>query len=91
MPVATSTITQTGQVTLPKVIRDILGVTTSDQVSFLSDGTRVEIVAVPKDPLTLGSEDEFRARVAEADVAYARGDVRGSGELTARMREKYGL
>lgn len=91
MPVATSTIMQAGQVTLPKVIRDILGVTTSDQVSFLSDGTRVEIVAIPKDPLTLGSEDEFRARVTEADVAFARGDVRGSGELTARMREKYGL
>lgn len=91
MPVATSTITQTGQVTLPKVIRDILGVKTSDQVSFLSDGKRVEIVAVPDDPLTLGSEDAFRTRVAEADAAYARGDIRDADEFATRMRAKYGL
>ena len=54
MPIASTTITQTGQVTLPKVMRDILGVGVGEQVSFLSDGKRVEIVAVPKDPLTLG-------------------------------------
>jgi len=91
MPVASATITKTGQVTLPKVMRDILGVDAGEQVSFLSDGRRVEIVAVPKDPLTLGSKDEFRARVAEADDAYARGDYRDASDLAASMRAKYGL
>lgn len=38
MPAAVSTITESGQVSIPKVIRDILGVGPRDQVEFLSDG-----------------------------------------------------
>lgn len=91
MPVAVSTITQTGQITLPKTIREILGVGTKDQVALLSDGKRVEIVAVPKDPLTLGSSDEFRQRVAHADEAYRRGDVRDAREMTAQLKARYGI
>ncbi len=91
MPIASTTITQTGQVTLPKVMRDILGVGVGEQVSFLSDGKRVEIVAVPKDPLTLGSEKDFRARVLEADEAFARGEFRDASDLVMRMRSKYDL
>ncbi len=91
MPIAVSSITRSGQITLPKSFREILGVDVLDQVTLLSDGKRVEIVAVPDDPLTLGSEEEFRARVAASDAAYARGDARDASDLTDRMREKYGL
>ncbi len=91
MPVAVSTITQTGQITLPKSFRDILGVGIKDQVALLSDGERIELVAVPKDPLTLDSPEEFRARVAQADQAYRKGDMRDAADLTERMRTRYGL
>lgn len=91
MPVAVSTITQTGQITLPKNIREVLGVGIKDQVALLSDGKRVEVVAVPADPLTLGSEEEFRARVAQADEDYRKGKAHRAAELTERLRAQYGL
>ena len=91
MTVAVSTITQTGQITLPKSIRDILGVGIKDQVALLSDGERVEVVAVPKDPLTIDGRDAFLARVAQSNAAYADGTVRPASELTSGLRERYGL
>ena len=91
MTVAVSTITQTGQITLPKSIRDILGVGIKDQVALLSDGERVEVVAVPKDPLAVGDRSEFLERVARSNAAYAAGDVQPASELTGKLRERYGL
>lgn len=91
MPAAVSTITQTGQVSIPKVIRDILGVGPRDQVEFLSDGERVQIVAVPKDPLTLGSREEFWESVERADAQYEQGETRSVQDSVNRMRDLYGL
>lgn len=91
MPAAVSTITQTGQVSIPKVIRDILGVGPRDQVEFLSDGERVQIVAVPKDPLTLGTREEFWESVDRADRDYADGQVSLAHDMTQGLRNKYGL
>ena len=91
MPAAVSTITQTGQVSIPKVIRDILGVGPRDQVAFLSDGERVQIVAVPKDPLTLGTKEEFWESVARADEDFASGGVSGVHSVTDSLRGRYGL
>ena len=75
MPAGVSTITQSGQVSIPKVIRDILGVGPGDQVEFLSDGERVQIVAVPKD----------------ADEDYAAGRVTEIRSATDAARTRYGL
>lgn len=91
MPAAVSTITQSGQISLPKQFRDILGVKPHDQVAFLSDGERVEIVAVPKDPLTLGSREEFLARIAQADEDYEHGNVIEAGEFIDSLVKKYEL
>lgn len=91
MPAAISTITQTGQVSIPKVIRDILGVGPHDQVEFLSDGERVQIVAVPKDPLTLGTREEFWESVARADEDYAAGRTTAVKSMTDGTRARYGL
>ena len=91
MPAGVSTITQSGQVSLPKVIRDILGVGPHDQVEFLSDGERVQIVAVPKDPLTLGTREEFWESVARADEDYAAGRVSEIRSVTDAARARYGL
>ena len=91
MPMAVSTITQSGQVSLPKAIRDILGVRPNDQVAFLSDGERVEVVAVPKNPLKLGTREEFLARVAREDEEYAAGLAKPADEVSRSLRERYGL
>lgn len=91
MPSAVSTITQTGQVSIPKVIREILGVKPHDQVQFVSDGERVQILAVPADPLTLGTKEEFLARVSAAEAEYLSGEYLLAGEDRAALREKYGI
>lgn len=91
MPMAVSTITQSGQVSLPKAFREILGVKPNDQVAFLSDGERVEVVAVPKNPLNLGSREEFLARVERADKEYSAGHARPADEVPRSLRERYGL
>lgn len=91
MPAAVSTITQTGQVSIPKVIRDILGVGPRDQVEFLSDGERVQIVAVPRDPLTLGTKEEFWESIARADEDASAGRTSDLLQTTSDLRAKYGL
>lgn len=91
MPMAVSTITKTGQVTLPKEFRDILGVGTQDQVVFLSDGKRVEVAAVPEDPLSLHGADEFWDGIAQARQDYVAGRFSPAGAKVADLREKYGL
>ena len=91
MPAAVSTITQSGQVSIPKVIRDILGVGPRDQVEFLSDGERVQIVAVPKDPLTLGTKEEFWESVSRADEDAAASRTQSLADVTQDLRTKYGL
>lgn len=91
MPAAVSTITSTGQVSLPKVIREILGVGPHDQVEFLSDGERVQVVAVPKDPLTLGTKEEFWERVSASLTEYAEGKYYEAEEATRILEERYGL
>ena len=90
MPAAVSTITQSGQGSIPKVIRDILGVGPRDQVEFLSDGERVQIVAVPKDPLILGTREEFWESVSRADEDYDAGRVTKVRSMTDGMRARYG-
>lgn len=91
MPAAVGTITSTGQVSLPKVMRDILGVKPGDQVEFVSDGERVQVVAVSKDPLTLGSPEEFWASVARSDAQYEAGQGHPLSATVGALRKRHGL
>ena len=91
MPVAVGTIMQSGQVSIPKVIREILGVGPGDQIEYLSDGERVEVRAVPEPPVRFGSAEEFYERIARADAEYEAGLARPLGELVSQARERYGL
>ena len=63
-------------------------ITQSGQVSL---GERVQIVAVPKDPLTLGTREEFWESVARADEDYAAGRVTEIRSATDAARTRYGL
>jgi hypothetical protein len=69
----------------------ILGVGPRDQVAFLSDGERVQVVAVPKDPLTLGSKEEFWGSVARADKDVAEKRAHSVADVVDALRSKYGL
>lgn len=91
MPIATTTITQSGQISLPKVFREILGVKPNDQVALLSDGERVQIVKVPKDPLTLGTREEFLGRLERAERERVAGNVCEASVISQRLKETYGL
>lgn len=45
-----ATLTSKGQITIPKVVRDLLGLQTGDQVDFLlEDGSRVVLRAANRD------------------------------------------
>lgn len=91
MPMAVSTITQSGQVSLPKQFREILGVKPHDQVAFLSDGERVEVVRVPPDPLTLPSKEAFLAQVRASEQAYEDGRALDARAGTEELRDVLGL
>ncbi|HET7771443.1 MAG TPA: AbrB/MazE/SpoVT family DNA-binding domain-containing protein [Chloroflexota bacterium] len=49
---ATATVTSKGQITLPKSVRDELGVITGDQVVFVMEGKGVSLHAVPRGSLS---------------------------------------
>lgn len=51
MMVEEATITSKGQITIPKKIRDRLGLTPGTKVAFLVRGKEVVLLPKPKDPL----------------------------------------
>lgn len=91
MAVAVSRLTQSGQITLPKEIRKILGVSPRQEVAFLSDGKRVEIVAVPENPLTLHSKEEFWDDIAKSEEDIKAGRVHDANEALEKIGQRYGL
>lgn len=47
-----TTVTSKGQVTIPKAIRDALGISEKDQLLFMLDGDRAILVPLRKRPIT---------------------------------------
>jgi len=70
---ATATLTSKGQITLPKEVRDALGVQTGDRVEFVETGKGVfEVVAASKDVRELkGIIDRPRQPVSVEDMRRA--------------------
>ena len=52
MDIGVSSVTSKGQVTIPKDIREALGVGEGDKIIFQADGDTVTIRKVPKDKLS---------------------------------------
>lgn len=70
MEIGVSSVTSKGQVTIPKDIRDALGVTEGDKIFFQADGDTVTIRKVPKDKL---SDILMRAKpLNEPSLAFQR-------------------
>jgi AbrB family looped-hinge helix DNA binding protein len=47
-----ATVTAKGQITIPKSIREALGITTQDRVLFVMEGDRVILVPLHRHPLS---------------------------------------
>ena len=52
-----STITSKGQVTIPTEIREYLGITTNDKISFVIDDEGVVRLRIPRYPTTASLRD----------------------------------
>ena len=84
-------LTKGGQTTVPKEVRTALGIADGGRVYWSFDGRRAWVSAMPTDPLEVTSEEDVRARLAEAEEARAAGRVRDARMVSAELRARYGL
>lgn len=84
-------MTKGGQTTVPKEIRDSLGIDGSSRVYWVFDGSRAYLCAVPPVPLEVQSEEDFHSRLDEAGESAVTGRVRDAAEVSGELRDRYGL
>lgn len=84
-------MTRGGQTTVPKEIRDALGIGDTDRVYWSFDGRRATLTAEPAAPLSVSSEEDFWSRVGEARESARAGRVGDAGAAGERLRAKHGL
>ena len=73
-----------GQVTIPKEVREVLGVQSGDKVTFIVDGTTVRVVNAAQYAMRLLQEEmrgeaEQAGLTSEDDVATFVSSMRGDG------------
>ena len=73
-----------GQVTIPKEVREVLGVQSGDKITFIVDGTTVRVVNAAQYAMRLLQEEmrgeaEQAGLTSEDDVAAFVSSVRGDG------------
>ena len=92
MPMVMSTkVTRGGQTTVPKEIRDALGIEYDSRVYWSFDGSRVILSAEAPIPNEVRSEEEFWRGVELAMQDVATGKTRPAGEASARLRKELSL
>lgn len=84
-------LTKGGQTTVPKEVRTALGIADGARVYWSFDGRRAWVSAAPADPLEVTGEDDFYARLAEAEGARAAGRVRDARAVSSELRARNGL
>jgi len=75
-----STITQKGQVTIPKSIRDFLGVSSKDQVVFAKKGKKVTLRPAPDFMALRGSVKGKKYTDSKADQLVSEHIARDYGQ-----------
>lgn len=73
-----------GQVTIPKEVREVLGVQSGDKITFIVDGTTVRVVNAAQYAMRLLQEEmrgeaEQAGLTSENDVAAFVSSMRGDG------------
>lgn len=84
-------LTKGGQTTIPKEIRQALGVRDESRVYWqLKDGVAV-LTAEPPVPNAVSSPEEFWDGIDGALKQVGRGEVRKAEGLSDELRQRYGL
>lgn len=84
-------VTKGGQTTVPREIRDALGITEGARVYWTFDGTRATLTAEPPLPNEVRSEEEFWQGIEVAMRDVEEGRMHGALGLAEDLRVKYGL
>lgn len=81
-----STVTSKGQVTIPKAVRERMGITEGSRLVFVDDGDRILVYRIEPDLESLygavkheGPPIDFKRLKEEVAVEIARGAMAGSG------------
>jgi len=92
MSTMTSTeVTKGGQTTVPKEIREDLGIRKGSRMFWSFEGTRAVLSAESLPPNEVSSEDEFWRGIEDALRAVEEGRTRGAASVSSELREKHGL
>lgn len=87
MPANISTVTSKGQVTIPKIVRDALGIMEKDKLLFIVEGDRATLIPLLQRPITelfgaLPANRSYPGHQAIRDAIHAE-----LGERVARGEE----
>jgi bifunctional DNA-binding transcriptional regulator/antitoxin component of YhaV-PrlF toxin-antitoxin module len=84
-------VTKGGQTTVPKDIRDALGITEGSRMFWSFDGTRAVLSAEPILPNEIVSDEEFWQGIEAAMRDVEEGRTQSAASLSAELRDRYGL
>lgn len=87
MEVAISTkLTKGGQTTIPRAIRDALGIEAEGRVWWTCEGDRAYLTAQPEVPLSVTSARDFWERIDQAREDISEGRMTDATALSAKLR-----
>ena len=89
--VLSTKMTKGGQTTVPREIRQKLGIGQNSRVYWTSDGTRAILTAEPVLPNEVASEDEFWDGVELALQDVRAGKLKDARGLSSDIRGRLGL
>ena len=85
-----ATLTSKGQITIPKTVRDALGLATGDRVQFVQGPEGFHLVAANADISSLrgvlAGRRQQPASIADMDAAIARGLAKQSKSVRSKAR-----
>ena len=87
MEAAISTkLTKGGQTTIPRSIREALGIEPEGRVWWTREGDRAYLTAQPEVPLSVTSARDFWERIDQAREDVAEGRLTDAAALSAKLR-----
>lgn len=84
-------VTKGGQTTVPKEIRDALGVEEGSRMYWSFDGTRAVLSSEPFLPNEVVSDEEFWRGIEAAMRDVEEGRTQSAASISAKLRDQYGL
>lgn len=89
--VLSTKMTKAGQTTVPKEIRDSLGISTDARVYWYWDGDRVFLSPTPLPPTEITSEKDFRNGLKAAEDSIKTHGTHPFDDTLSNLRGQYGI